>query len=122
MKNLSELSKKSFTLHFHFLFSLFDELYAAVLGAASIRLIVSNGFMGALANGTQIEAVAAKAFERLHHCLSTLLREGVVDGIRALIVSMSLYLKAHVGVDACIVWIKTGNGCTRYYSWHGKYR
>ena len=52
---------------------LLDELYAAVLGASGIGLVVGNGFVRALTHGTEVETITDKTFESLHHCLGTLL-------------------------------------------------
>ena len=74
------------------------ELDTAVLGAAFFRFVVSDGFVGALTNGTEVEGIAAEAFESLDDGLSTLLRERVVDLVGTLIVGMSLNLKASARV------------------------
>ena len=40
-------------------YSFLDELYSAILGTASLGLVVSHGLVGALADGTEVEAIDA---------------------------------------------------------------
>ena len=82
---------------------LFNELHASIFSAAGIGAVVSDGFVRALTDGTHVEGIAAKLFERLDHSLSTLLRERVVDGVRALVVSMALHLETNARVLLHIV-------------------
>ena len=56
-----------------FLLSLLDEFNTTVLGATFICVVVSYGFMRALANGAEVEWIYAHAFEGFHNCFCTLL-------------------------------------------------
>ena len=72
----------------------FDELYAAVLGAAFFGAVVSNGFVAALSYGTEIERIYAFLLKSCNYCLGALLAERIVDGVAALVVGMALNFEA----------------------------
>ena len=66
---------------FSSLLSSLDEFHATILGATGIGLVVGDGLMRTFTHGTHVEWIAAELFEGLDHSLSTLLREGIVNGI-----------------------------------------
>ena len=70
------------------------ELDTAVLGTAFVGAVVGYRFVAAFSYRAEVERIDAFFFKCGNYGLGTLLAEGVVDGIAALVVGMALNLEA----------------------------